>query len=79
MCIRDRDISFSSRVHDDSDDPDWLEILGCGMVNPNVFTLNGYDPKVVSGFAFGMGIERIAMLLYGIDAVSYTHLLWSPQ
>ena len=37
------------------------------MVNPNVFTLNGYDPKVVSGFAFGMGIERIAMLLYGID------------
>ena len=61
------DICFSSRVHDDSDDPDWLEILGCGMVNPNVFTLNGYDPKVVSGFAFGMGIERIAMLLYGID------------
>lgn len=61
------DISFSSRIHDDSDDPDWLEILGCGMVNPNVFTLNGYDPKVVSGFAFGMGIERIAMLLYGID------------
>lgn len=61
------DISFSSCVHDDSDDPDWLEILGCGMVNPNVFTLNGYDPKVVSGFAFGMGIERIAMLLYGID------------
>ena len=61
------DISFASRVHDDSDDPDWLEILGCGMVNPNVFTLNGYDPKVVSGFAFGMGIERIAMLLYGID------------
>ena len=61
------DISFSSRVHDDSDDPDWLEVLGCGMVNPNVFTLNGYDPKVVSGFAFGMGIERIAMLLYGID------------
>ena len=61
------DISFSSRVHDDSDDPDWLEILGCGMVNPNVFTLNGYDPKVVSGFAFGMGIERIAMLLFGID------------
>lgn len=63
------DISFSSRVHDDSDDPDWLEILGCGMVNPNVFTLNGYDPKVVSGFAFGMGIERIAMLLYGIDDI----------
>lgn len=45
----------------------WLEILGCGMVNPNVFRMNGYDPNVVSGFAFGMGVERIAMLKYGID------------
>jgi phenylalanyl-tRNA synthetase alpha chain len=61
------DISFASRVHDDGEDPDWLEILGCGMVHPNVLRLNGYDPDKVSGFAFGMGIERIAMLLYGID------------
>lgn len=45
----------------------WLEILGCGMVNPNVLRLNGYDPDVVTGFAFGMGVERIAMLKYGID------------
>lgn len=45
----------------------WLEILGCGMVHPNVLRLNGYDPEQVSGFAFGMGVERIAMLLYGID------------
>lgn len=45
----------------------WLEILGCGMVHPNVLTLNGYDPSIVNGFAFGMGVERIAMLLYGID------------
>ncbi|OBZ32820.1 phenylalanine--tRNA ligase subunit alpha [Megasphaera sp. DISK 18] len=45
----------------------WLEILGCGMVNPNVLRLNGYDPAVVTGFAFGMGVERIAMLKYGID------------
>lgn len=45
----------------------WLEILGCGMVNPNVLRMNGYDPNVVSGFAFGMGVERIAMLKYGID------------
>lgn len=44
----------------------WLEILGCGMVHPNVLRLNGYDPEQVQGFAFGMGIERIAMLLYGI-------------
>lgn len=45
----------------------WLEILGCGMVHPNVLRLNGYDPDKVSGFAFGMGVERIAMLLYGIN------------
>ena len=44
----------------------WLEILGCGMVHPRVLELNGYDPNKVTGFAFGMGVERIAMLLYGI-------------
>ena len=45
----------------------WLEILGSGMVDPNVFKNVGYDPQQISGFAFGMGIERIAMLLWGID------------
>lgn len=45
----------------------WLEILGCGMVHPNVLRLNGYDPEKIQGFAFGMGVERIAMLLYGIN------------
>ncbi len=45
----------------------WLEILGSGMVHPNVLRMSGYDPKKVSGFAFGMGVERIAMLSYGID------------
>ncbi len=45
----------------------WLEILGSGMVDPEVFKMVGYDPEEVSGFAFGMGIERIAMLKYGID------------
>ena len=44
----------------------WLEILGCGMVHPRVLEFNGYDPNKVKGFAFGMGVERIAMLLYGI-------------
>ena len=44
----------------------WLEILGCGMVHPRVLELNGYDPNKVKGFAFGLGVERIAMLLYGI-------------
>ncbi|MDR1701846.1 MAG: phenylalanine--tRNA ligase subunit alpha [Sporomusaceae bacterium] len=45
----------------------WLEILGAGMVHPNVLAMSGYDPQEVSGFAFGMGIERITMLLYRID------------
>ncbi|MCT4603547.1 MAG: phenylalanine--tRNA ligase subunit alpha [Marinifilum sp.] len=44
----------------------WLEILGCGMVDPNVLDLNGIDSKKYSGFALGMGIERITMLKYGI-------------
>lgn len=47
----------------------WLEIMGCGMVDPNVFKFVGYDPSDVSGFAFGMGIERLAMLRYGIDDI----------
>lgn len=45
----------------------WLEILGAGMVHPRVLQAGGYDPEEVSGFAFGMGIERIAMLKYGIN------------
>jgi phenylalanyl-tRNA synthetase alpha chain len=45
---------------------DWLEILGCGMVHPKVLELSGIDPARYQGFAFGMGIERIAMLKYGI-------------
>ncbi|MGD0399731.1 MAG: phenylalanine--tRNA ligase subunit alpha [Syntrophobacteraceae bacterium] len=45
----------------------WLEILGSGMVDPEVYKYVGYDPEEVSGFAFGMGIERIAMLKFGID------------
>ncbi|MCC6335357.1 MAG: phenylalanine--tRNA ligase subunit alpha [Myxococcales bacterium] len=45
----------------------WLEVLGSGMVHPNVFRHAGYDPSQVTGFAFGMGVERLAMLRYGID------------
>lgn len=45
---------------------DWLEILGCGMVHPNVLRSCGIDPDVHQGFAFGMGIDRLAMLKYGI-------------
>ena len=45
----------------------WLEIMGCGMVHPNVFTHSGIDPDQYSGFAFGMGVERLAMLRYGVN------------
>jgi phenylalanyl-tRNA synthetase alpha chain len=47
----------------------WLEIMGAGMVHPAVLRNGGYDPDQVSGFAFGMGPQRIAMLLYGIDDI----------
>lgn len=47
----------------------WLEILGSGMVNPEVFRMVGYDTEKVSGFAFGMGIERIAMLKFGVNDI----------
>ncbi|MEW6569100.1 MAG: phenylalanine--tRNA ligase subunit alpha [Chloroflexota bacterium] len=49
----------------------WLEILGCGMVHPTVLANGGYDPDQFSGFAFGMGPERIAMLKYGIEDIRY--------
>ncbi len=47
----------------------WLEILGSGMIDPNVFGYVGYDPEEYTGFAFGVGIERVAMLKYGIDDI----------
>jgi phenylalanyl-tRNA synthetase alpha chain len=45
----------------------WIEILGCGMVHPKVLRMSGIDPEVYSGFAFGIGLERIALLKYEID------------
>ena len=50
-------------------DSGWLEILGAGMVHPQVLRNGGYDPDVYSGFAFGMGPERITILKYGIDDI----------
>jgi len=47
----------------------WLEVMGCGMVDPNVFKAVGYDPEVYTGFAAGMGIERLAMVLHQIDDI----------
>jgi phenylalanyl-tRNA synthetase alpha chain len=50
---------------------DWVEIGGCGIVDPNVFEAVGYDPQEWSGYAFGFGIERIAMILHGVDDIRY--------
>ena len=47
----------------------WIEVLGAGMVHPNVLKMGGYDPEVYQGFAFGIGIERITMLKHGIDDI----------
>jgi phenylalanyl-tRNA synthetase alpha chain len=52
----------------------WLEILGSGMVHPRVLEMAGYDPAKYSGFAFGMGVERIAMLKYGIDDIRHFYM-----
>ena len=52
---------------------EWMEIMGCGMVDPAVFAEVGYDPEVWSGYAFGLGVERIAMTLYGIDDIRYLY------
>ena len=49
----------------------WLEIMGCGMVDPNVLENCGIDPKVYSGYAFGMGIERIAQLIYEVNDLRF--------
>ena len=45
----------------------WMEVLGCGMVHPNVLNSVGIDPERYTGYAFGMGVERLAMLRYGVD------------
>ncbi len=49
----------------------WIEIMGCGMVDPQVFRLVDLDPEEWTGFAFGLGIERVAMILHGIDDIRH--------
>lgn len=51
----------------------WIEILGAGMVHPNVLRMAGFDPEKVSGFAFGLGVERVALLKYGIDDIRHLY------
>ena len=65
------DILFERRHPNGHMVSDWLEILGAGMVHPKVFENCGIDPDQYTGFAFGMGIERIAMLKYGINAITH--------
>lgn len=60
------DIQFNKKTGKIGDGTDWLEVLGCGMVHPNVIKNCGLDPDEYSGFAFGMGVERFAMLRYNI-------------
>jgi len=47
----------------------WIEIMGAGMVHPNVFRAIGYDPEIYSGFAFGIGVDRVTMIKHGIDDI----------
>ena len=51
----------------------WIEILGCGIVHPNVLKMNGYDPEKYAGYAFGTGIDRLAMFKYGITDMRYLY------
>lgn len=57
----------SAEVDIQNADGDWLEVLGCGMVHPNVLKMANIDPERFSGFAFGIGIDRLAMLYYGVN------------
>lgn len=57
----------SIEVDVDRGDGQWLEVLGCGMVHPKVLQMSGIDPEKYTGFAFGMGVERFAMLRYGVN------------
>jgi len=57
----------SIEVDIDRGDGKWMEVLGCGIVHPKVFEYSGIDPEQYTGFAFGMGVERLAMLRYGVN------------
>lgn len=63
------EVDISWNDEEDENNIKWLEILGAGMVHPNVLRMAGFDPEEYSGFAFGMGPERIAMLKYGISDI----------
>ena len=60
MMLKDSDSKLANK---------WIEIMGAGMVHPNVLKATGVDPEVYSGFAFGMGIDRLAVMKYGINDI----------
>ncbi len=60
-------IKWDDPDHDHSRGPRWLEVMGCGMVHPNVLNAVGIDAEKYTGYAFGMGVERMTMLRYGVD------------
>lgn len=64
MMLKDSDSKLANK---------WIEIMGAGMVHPNVLSAAGVDPKVYSGFAFGMGIDRLAVMKYGIDDIRHLY------
>lgn len=64
-------IKMPESLRKSGDGEQWLEIMGCGLIHPNVLTEAGLDPKVYSGFAWGMGIERLIMLRLGIEDVRH--------
>lgn len=66
------EVDFSS-AHLKKLGKEWVEIMGCGMVDPTVFASVQYDPEKYTGFAFGMGLERIAMILHGIDDIRHLY------
>lgn len=51
----------------------WIELLGCGMIHPNVLTMAGIDPKIYTGFAWGGGVERLVMMKYGVEDIRHFH------
>jgi phenylalanyl-tRNA synthetase alpha chain len=54
-----------------TEDDDWLELLGCGMIHPNVLKMAGIDPKIYTGFAWGVGIDRLVLMKYGIEDIRH--------
>ncbi len=67
------DILWTSKAADGSTQTKWMEILGCGMVHPEVFHYAGYDYEKYTGFAFGLGVDRIAMVRHRISSISYLY------